>query len=195
VVGACGSSGGGSIDGGGGHDDQILVRGRFLDYVVRDGWEFAARKGITGVVGIVALTDDGKILLAEQYRPPLRCRVCELPAGLVGDEPSAAAEELIEGAARELGEETGYAAAHWQVLVHGSASPGTTSETMTLLLATGLTRVGPGGGGEGEEIEVFEVPVAEAEPWLAVREEQGVMVDLKVYAGLYFAGRVTYQGR
>jgi ADP-ribose pyrophosphatase len=174
--------------------DHYLARGRFLDFVIRDGWEFAARKGITGVVGIVALTDGGGILLTEQFRPPLRCRVCELPAGLVGDEPAAAGEDLIAGATRELEEETGYAAAHWQVLAHGSASPGTTSETMTLLLATGLTRVGPGGGGEDEEIEVFEVPLPEAAEWIAARQSNGVMVDLKVYAGLFFAERHALRG-
>jgi ADP-ribose pyrophosphatase len=175
--------------GGGPRPDEILVSGRFLDFVVRDGWEFAARKGITGIVGIVAVTGDDRVLLTEQYRPPMRCRVCELPAGLVGDEPTSPEEDLIEGAARELCEETGYAALHWRLLAHGPTSPGTTSEMMTLLLATGLARVGPGGGGAGEEIEVHEVPIGSAESWLAEREAAGVMVDLKVHAGLCFLKR------
>ncbi len=169
--------------------DRIVHTGRYLRFVVRDGWEFTQRIGISGIVGIVAVTDDGRLLLVEQYRPPLGARVLELPAGLVGDEPGGESEGLIEGARRELLEETGYAAREWSVLASGPASPGSSGEIMTLVLATGLARLGSGGGTVGESLVVHEVPLGTAEAWLAAREGDGTLVDLKVHAGLLFARR------
>jgi ADP-ribose pyrophosphatase len=170
-------------------EDRELARGRFLRFVVRDGWEFADRIGITGIVGIVAVTDDAKLVLVEQHRPPVGARVIELPAGLVGDEAGTEQEDLVTGARRELREETGYEAARCEVLARGPTSPGTTSEIIALLLATGLTRVGPGGGHGGESLTVHEVPLGRAEEWFTAREAEGILVDVKVYAGLWFARR------
>jgi ADP-ribose pyrophosphatase len=168
-------------------DEREVARGRFLRFVVRDGWEFADRIGITGIVGIVAVTDDRKLLLVEQHRPPVGGAVIELPAGLVGDEAGTEHEDLVEGARRELREEAGFEAANWEVVASGPTSPGTTSEIIVLLLATGLTRVGTGGGQGGESITVHQVPLDGAEAWLHGRERAGALVDLKIYAGLWFA--------
>jgi ADP-ribose pyrophosphatase len=168
-------------------DDRELARGRFLRFVVRDGWEFADRVGITGIVGIVAVTDDRELVLGEQRRPPVGGAVLELPAGLVGDEIGTELEGLLDGARRELREETGYEAANWEVVASGPTSPGTTSEIIALVLATGLTRVGPGGGQGGESLTVHLAPLDGAEAWLQAREKAGVLIDLKIYAGLWFA--------
>jgi ADP-ribose pyrophosphatase len=168
-------------------DERELARGRFLRFVVRDGWEFADRVGITGIVGIVAVTDDRKLLLVEQHRPPVGGAVLELPAGLVGDEAGTEHEDLVDGARRELLEETGFEAANWEVVASGPTSPGTTSEIIALLLATELTHVGPGGGHGAESLTVHEVPLDDAEAWLCEREKTGVLIDLKIYAGLWFA--------
>ena len=168
-------------------DEREIARGRFLRFVVRNGWEFADRVGITGIVGIVAVTDDHELLLVEQQRPPVGGAVLELPAGLVGDEAGAEHENLVEGARRELREETGFEAASWEVVASGPTSPGTTSEIIALLLATGLTRTGLGGGHGGESITVHQVPLDGAEAWLHARERTGVLIDIKIYAGLWFA--------
>jgi ADP-ribose pyrophosphatase len=168
-------------------DERELARGRFLRFVVRDGWEFAERVGITGIVGIVAVTDDRELLVVEQHRPPVGGAVLELPAGLVGDEAGTEHEDLVEGARRELREETGFVAASWEVVASGPTSPGTTSEIIALLLATGLTRVGPGGGNGGERLTVHRMPLDGAEAWLHALEKTGVLIDLKIYAGLWFA--------
>lgn len=172
-------------------DDQVLVTGRFLRYVVRDGWEFADRTGITGIVGLVAVTPERELLLVEQERPPVGGPVIELPAGLVGDEAEAASEDLLTGATRELREETGYEADHLSIVASGPSSPGTTSEVITLVLATGLRRSGAGGGTGDESLIVHAVPLDGIESWLAAQEARGVQVDLKVWAGVYFARRAS----
>ena len=46
-----------------------------------------------------------------------------------------------------------------------------------------------GGGTEHEDIQVFEVPLPEADAWLRDRAAAGMLIDPKVYAGLYFASR------
>src|SRR3546814_1600429 len=60
-------------------------------------------------------------------------------------------------AERELEEETGYRAAHWRTVGEFYSSPGMVSESFTLLIATGLTRIGEGGGVDGEDIIVHRV--------------------------------------
>ena len=131
--------------------------------------------------------DDRRLVLISQPRPALGGDVIELPAGLIGDDPGCEGEGGEVAAARELTEETGYAAAVVERLAIGPTSPGLTNEQITLYWASGLTKVGPGGGLESESITVHEVPLDEVEAWLAARVRAGDHVDLKVYAGLYFA--------
>lgn len=52
-------------------DARIEWEGRHLRVVVRNGWEYVSRTASTGVVGIVAVTDDGKLILVEQHRVPV----------------------------------------------------------------------------------------------------------------------------
>ena len=166
-----------------------LGKGKFLELVKEGHWEYAQRLGSTGAAIIVAVTADQKLLLVEQHRIPVHARTVELPAGIVGDEPGAGNESLEDAAKRELLEETGYAADRIQPLTTGPASSGLTSELVTLLLATGLRRVHAGGGVAHEEITVHEVPLSQVHDWLAARAGQGLLVEPKVYAGLYFLAR------
>ncbi len=139
----------------------------------------------------MAVTDDGRLVLIEQPRPALGGVAVELPAGLVGDTPGDESEEAATAANRELAEETGYEASRIEQVAHGPSSPGLTSECISIFVATGLRKVGPGGGDGNEQITVFEVPLAEVEAWLGERIARGAHVDLKVYAGLYFARRLA----
>lgn len=173
---------------------ETIAGGQFLRLVRRGQWEFVERTNSSGATAIVALTDDDRLLLIEQPRPALGGVAVELPAGLVGDTPGDEAEDLAAAAGRELVEETGYEALRIAQVAAGPSSPGLTSECISIFLATGLRKVGPGGGVESEEITLYEVPLAEVEDWLAGRIARGIHVDLKVYAGLYFARRVV-QGR
>lgn len=166
-----------------------LHEGRYLRLVSRNGWEFVERPGIRGIVLVVAVTPAGDLLLVEQRREAVDAVVLELPAGLAGDSEGPADEPLEEAARRELVEETGWAARSMERIAEGPPSAGVTSEIVTLFRARGLERVGPGGGVEGEEITVREVPLAEAEAYLERRAREGVLVDPKVWAGLLFARR------
>ena len=171
------------------NDELILGEGRFLRLVRRGRWELVQRVGASGAAALVALTDDGRLVLIAQPRPALGRAVIELPAGLVGDDPGCEGEAAESAAARELTEETGYEASIVERLAAGPTSPGLTDEQVTLYWASGLRRVGPGGGLEGESITVHEIPLEEVEAWLKARAAAGDAIDLKVYAGLYFAHR------
>jgi ADP-ribose pyrophosphatase len=167
------------------NDKRIMWRGSHLDLVMRGSWEFVQRKNITGIVCIVAMTDDGKIVLVEQYRPPVSSRVIELPAGLVGDLPGQEAEPLEAAARRELVEETGYDAGRMELLFDGVPSAGLCDEHITFFLATELTKVGPGGGDRNEDITVHEAPLDCLLDYLDARVRGGVKVDAKIFSPLY----------
>lgn len=170
---------------------ETIGDGRFLRLVRRGKWEYVERLGASGAAAIVAVTAEGRLVLIEQPRPALGGVAVELPAGLVGDTPGEETEEAATAANRELVEETGYEASRIELVAHGPSSPGLTSECISIFVATGLRKVGPGGGDSNEQISVFEVPLAEVEAWLAERIARGAHVDLKVYAGLYFARKAA----
>jgi ADP-ribose pyrophosphatase len=164
---------------------QVLAAGKYLRLVKRGHWEYADRHTCSGAVVVVALTDDRRIVLAEQFRIPLGRNVLELPAGLVGDVAGEEHEEMAVAARRELLEETGYEAAEMRWLMRGPSSAGLTSELIDFFLATGLNRIHDGGGVHLESIVVHEVPLDGAAQWLARRAADGMLIDPKIYAGLF----------
>jgi len=168
--------------------DRIVADTPFLRCIDRDGWFFAERPSGRDVVVIVAVTPEDGLLLVEQVRPPVAAPVIELPAGLTGDDPRHAGESLAAAARRELIEETGFDAERVEKLGACPTSAGVTSELANVFLATGLRRVGPGGGVGNESIRVHEVPRAALRSWLRARADAGVLVSSQVYAGLYLAG-------
>ncbi len=168
---------------------KVLAQGKYIRFVQRNGWECIERLNITGIVILIPVTRENRVVLIEQYRPALRRKVVEFPAGLVGDIPGRRRESLKTAAQRELIEETGYRAGKLRFLTEGPPSAGLSSEHITLYLATDLKRVGQGGGDDSEEIEVFEVPRKKVSTWIESRRKRGVLVDPKVYAGLYFIDR------
>lgn len=165
---------------------ETLHAGRYLSLVRRGRWEFATRHGATGVVGLIAVTDDAKMLLVEQLRPPLGKRVLELPAGLSGDIAGEEAESLVTAAQRELLEETGYEAQEVRLLTEGPSSAGLTDEMISFFLMTGLTKTGEGGGDASEDIIVHEVPLTAMPGWLEEHRQAGWAIDPKIYVGLFW---------
>lgn len=168
---------------------HLLARGRHLALVRRGTWEYARRTGVSGVVAIIAITDEDELVLVRQHRVPVGSTVVELPAGLAGDLTDAREEDLVDAARRELEEETGFCASSWSVLGESPVSAGLTSETVQLFLATGLTRHGEGGGDDSEDIEVHRIPLSEVPTWVRSRQELGEMVDYKVWVGLWYAAQ------
>jgi ADP-ribose pyrophosphatase len=166
-----------------------LAEGKYLRLIAHGTWEYAARTTASGAVMIVAVTPERKLVLVEQYRIPLGCHAIELPAGLAGDIPGEEHEAFQIAAERELLEETGYTAKKWQWLMTGPSSPGMCTELLTMFLAKDLTREHAGGGDHTEDIVVHEIPLDEVPDWLNKQHAAGKAIDLKIYAGLYFAQR------
>jgi ADP-ribose pyrophosphatase len=88
-----------------------------------------------GAVAIIALTDENKIVMVEQFRKALERTIVEIPAGKLekGEEPAACAR-------RELEEETGYECSNLEALVSFYTSPGFADEIVHVFLAKGLTK-------------------------------------------------------
>jgi ADP-ribose pyrophosphatase len=164
-----------------------LFSGKFLVIIQGEGgWEYAQRVNVAGAASIAAVTPEQKVILVEQYRIPVGARTIELPAGIIGDEPGEREESHVAAARRELFEETGYEAGEMEEVVSGPSSSGLTSERITLFRARNLKRIGQGGGIENENITVHEVPLSNVDAWLLAKAKTGVLIDPKVYAGLYF---------
>ncbi|MEP6843715.1 MAG: NUDIX hydrolase [Pseudolysinimonas sp.] len=87
-----------------------------------------------GAVAVLAIRDDGKVLLINQYRHPVGLRDWELPAGLLDVE----GEPPVAAARRELAEETDLIAEHWSELITFHTSPGGSNETLHVFEARGL---------------------------------------------------------
>ena len=157
-------------------------QGRYLEVRKTGTWEYAARRGDMGAAVILALTDTHEIILVEQYRVPHGTRSIELPAGLIGD--AGDDDTPAAAAARELQEETGFEAAHWQDLGIFATSPGMSSEMFTLFKATGLRRTGGGGGVDGEDIVVHVVPLETLADFLALQRAGGLIIDCRLVVAM-----------
>ncbi len=139
-----------------------------------------------GAVGIVALDDEGRVVLVRQYRRPAERELWEIPAGTLerGEDPS-------DCARRELAEETGFAAREIVPLAGFYTSPGFCDEWMHLFLARGLSE-----GDQAQEcdefIHVALVPLAQALAMIRT----GDICDAKTIVGLLLvAARPQGEGR
>jgi len=157
-----------------------IFEGKHVVVLERDGWEFVERRRAKEAVAIIAIAE-GRLILTEQFRRPVGARVIDLPAGLIEQ------FDAGETARRELFEETGYACDRVERIATAATSPGITSERVHFFRAVGGRPEGAGGGVEGEQITVHAVPMREIRAWLESQQEAGMLIDVKVWAGLYFA--------
>lgn len=144
---------------------RVLYSGAILalrqDRVAMPDGRIAEREVIEhhGAVAVLALDDDGNVVLIRQYRHPIGSRLLELPAGLLDID----GEDPLTAAKRELAEETGLAAAEWSVLVDVALSPGFTDEALRVFFATGLSATDrPDPEHEEADLELVRMPVQEA---------------------------------
>lgn len=90
-----------------------------------------------GAVGVVALDDQDRILLVEQYRHPVRHRMLEIPAGTLDVD----GEGSLDTAVRELAEEADLRADEWEPLLTLYSTPGYSTELRQIYCATDLHAV------------------------------------------------------
>jgi ADP-ribose pyrophosphatase len=176
---------------------EVLAEGRLLTFhldTVTDAEGIERRREVVthpGGVAILALTDDGRVLLVRQYRHAVG-RIClEVPAGTLDRDEAGRREDPLLAAKRELAEETGYQAAEWRLLARFFTAPGFATEEMHLYLATGLQPAGDSVGPESDErLELNEMTVAEA---LAL-VDRGEVEDAKSLIALLALARLRDAG-
>ncbi|MFJ7975220.1 NUDIX hydrolase [Peribacillus sp. JNUCC 23] len=131
-----------------------------------------------GAVAVIAVTDEGKIIMVEQYRKAMERSLVEIPAGKL--EPG---EDPAHSAARELEEETGYGCAEMEHLTSFYTSPGFADEIVHMYVAHGLRKIEqPAGTDDDEFVELMELTLEEAVQY----ELEGKIKDAKTaYAVQY----------
>lgn len=115
-----------------------------------------------GAVAIIAITEDHKMILVEQYRKALERELIEIPAGKIekGEDPKATA-------LRELEEETGYTARELHYVQSFATSPGFADEIIHIYVTQGLKKLETLiEMDEDEFVTLHECTLAEAETWI-----------------------------
>lgn len=165
---------------------EELLKGHFL-HVVRDNVKLPSGKEATrefvlhpGAVMVIALMDDGSVVLERQYRHPLNTVFVEFPAG-----KRDAGESSGVCAQRELQEETGYVAREWAYAGRLAPAIAYSDETIDIWFARGLTP-GPRSLDEGEALDVLTATAQE----LAIWSRHGSVFDGKTLVGLLWLQNV-----
>ena len=141
-----------------------------------------------GAVGVVPVHEDGTVSLVRQYRAAAETTVLEIPAGVRDEE----GEEPLETAKRELAEEVGLAAAHWQALTCYWVAIGFSDERFWCYLATDLSDIPHAPASHEEEhMTVERVALADVPALIA----RGEIEDAKTIIGLLLAREVVGETR
>ena len=144
----------------------------------RGRWEYVSRsRGIKAAV--ILAVEDGHVLLVEQYRVHLGQNCLELPAGLIGDHDDGEKDDPLAAAGRELKKKPDIAPVRSSTRNFFS-SPGMISESFTLVQASDLEKVGPGGGVDSENITVHRVALADLDTFIADKRAEGCGIDVRL---------------
>ena len=155
----------------------------FKDTVQLPNGKAATREVIrhVGAVGIVPLTDDGKVIVERQFRYPLNRVITEIPAGKL----DSLTEDRLSAAKRELEEETGYTATEWINLGDYYPAAAYCDERITLYLARDLS-LGQRHLDEDEFLNFEAVPLAE----LVEQVMDGTITDGKTQVAILKVARI-----
>ena len=150
------------------YGDQTIVR-EFMEH--------------PGAVAVLAVDDEERVLVIQQYRHPIRMRDWEMPAGLLDVE----GEDPLEAARRELAEEVDLRAEHWEPLITMYTSPGGSNEVIQVFLARGLSST-----------ETFVRDAEEADivsRWVALDEAVDAVLDGRIRNGILMAAVLAAHAR
>jgi ADP-ribose pyrophosphatase len=160
---------------------ETVYEGKFID-VVRgtfrheDG-EVVTRELVShpGAVGVVVLDDDDNLWFVRQPREPIGVPdLLEIPAGKLDVE----GENPLEAGRRELAEEIGKQAAHWEPLGAFYTSAGFADEIIHLFLATGISDIDRPAVEEDERIDVEVRPLADLDTILTETMDSKTLIAL-----------------
>ena len=161
---------------------EVVYEGSFIsvrkDSARMPDGSTSTREYIThpGAVAILALRDNGNLVMERQFRYAPRQEFIEIPAGKIDH-----GEDILTTAQRELLEETGYVAREWMHLTTAWPCIGFADERMEYFLARGLTHQ-ERKLDDGEFLEVIELSLPEAMEWV----RRGKISDSKTIVGLFW---------
>ena len=166
-----------------GNRTTLIKKGRVFDFYVE---HITLPNGVSldmeiirhpGAAAIVPVMDGDSVLLLKLYRHAVGGFICEIPAGTL--DPGEDARRCAE---RELIEETGYAARHFERLAEITPLPAYSDERIHLFLATGLTQA-------AQNLDPDELLVVHrVELRLAIKMiADGAIQDAKTIVGLQLA--------
>lgn len=163
-------------------DSDLVYAGRVWDVrsdTVRYREEEIVRQYVDhpGAAAVVALDDEGRVLVIQQYRHPIRMRDWEIPAGLL-DVPG---EDPIEAARRELAEEADLDAASLEPLVSIFTTPGGNDEVVHVFLARDLS---PRDDAHAREAEEADIRVE----WMPLEDAVAAVMAGRMRNGILIAG-------
>ena len=163
-------------------DSALVYDGGFIkvrkDNARLPGGQIHTREYINhpGAVAVLAILDNGNLVMERQFRYAPHREFIEVPAGKIDH-----GEDILVTAQRELLEETGYVAREWEHLTTAWPCIGYSDERIEYFIARGLAHEGRQLD-HGEFLEVFELPLAEAMEWIRA----GRINDSKTVLGLFW---------
>lgn len=165
---------------------ELIYKGRWLkvqrDEVLLPDGKNAYREYILhpGAALILPVLDDGRLLMVEQYRQPLKKIFLEFPAGKIDS-----GETSLQTAHRELKEEVGVISKDMRLMTRIHPVIGYSDEFIDLYLARNLT-FGEAEPDEGEFLNLREIEFSQAFEWL----KQGQITDVKTSLALFWYEKI-----